>query len=125
MEGVNDELRPWVRMSVPREARGRHLDEVPIDQVAFRSWLLLFGVVPFDAHHVRLVSVDAGRRFLERSFSVLQAVWEHERTVEPVDGGTRITDRVKVRPRLPIALTRPIVATLFTHRHRRLRRAFG
>jgi ligand-binding SRPBCC domain-containing protein len=127
MDGVNEELAPWVRMSVPPAARGRSLAAMPTGRVAFASWLLLLGVLPFDRHRLRLEEVDPEARFLERSSSLLQALWEHERRVEPEDGGTRVTDRLRVRPRLPLAalLTRPVVAALFAHRHRRLKRRFG
>jgi hypothetical protein len=127
MEGVNEELSPFVRMGVPRGARARRLSDLPTARVAYHSWLFLFGVLPFDRHALRLVRIDAGRGFLERSSTLLQGLWEHERRVEADDGGTRVTDRLKVRPRLPFAapLTRGIVGALFTHRHRRLRKRFG
>ncbi len=91
MDGVNAELAPWVRMSVPAQARGKSLDGVPVGEVAFDSWLLALGVVPFDRHQLRLVEVEPGRRFLERSSSALQRVWQHERTLLEIAGGTEIS----------------------------------
>jgi ligand-binding SRPBCC domain-containing protein len=72
--------------------------------------------------------VDAGRGFVEESTSWVQRRWRHERTlVDAAGGGTTVTDRLVVRPR--VALARPvvgaIVGALFRHRHRRLRRRFG
>ena len=56
----------------------------------------------------------------------MQRTWEHERTIAPEDGGTRVTDRVTFVPRLPGAgrVAEPIVRRVFTHRHDRLRSAF-
>lgn len=128
MEGVNAELGPYVRMSVPAEARGRTLADVPLGEVAFPSWLLAFGFLPFDRHALQLEELDPGHRFLERSTSWLQAVWEHERTLIPLDPtGTEVVDRVHFEPRLALAepLVRRIVAALFRHRHAHLRRTFG
>lgn len=128
MEGVNHELAPLVRMSVPRALRGRPLSEAPLGEVAFRSWLLAGGVLPFDRHALCLVEIDAdGGGFRERSTTWLQALWEHERRLTPCAGGTQIVDRVRVEPRVGLArgLTRRIVARVFAHRHRRLRARFG
>ncbi|WP_230872167.1 hypothetical protein [Mycobacterium canetti] len=43
-EGINDELRPWMTMSVPRGAKGITVDTVPIGAPIGRAWLRLFGV---------------------------------------------------------------------------------
>lgn len=127
MDGVNAELAPWVRMSVPPPVRGKSLADVPIDEVAFDSWLLAFRFVPFDRHHLRLVEVHPGRGFLERSSSWLQRVWQHERTLESIEGGTLICDRITVEPNIAAAapIVRAIVVRLFRHRHARLRARFG
>ncbi len=121
MDGVNFELRPLVRMTVPKHARGKTLEEVELDTVAFRSVLLAGGVLPFDRHALRLAKVQPGRGFQERSTSLLHTRWEHERTIVPDGDGCLLTDRVTFTPRLGSAgLERPIVAALFRHRHRRL-----
>ncbi|MFW6086332.1 MAG: hypothetical protein ACODAG_03930 [Myxococcota bacterium] len=126
MDGVNRELAPWVRMTVPSEVRGFTLRDAPLGRPAFRSVLLAFGVLPFDLHHLTLVEATEGR-FLERSHSLLQREWEHEREVTAATGGVRVRDRVRVTPRFRIAtpLVRPLVRVLFRWRHQRLRRRFG
>ncbi len=45
MEGVNAELMPWLRMTVPPAVRGRNLMEFPGGEPMFSSWLLLGGGV--------------------------------------------------------------------------------
>jgi len=52
--GVNEELAPWVRMSVPATARGQRLADAPVGREAFTSVLLLFGIFPFYVHHLTL-----------------------------------------------------------------------
>jgi hypothetical protein len=125
-EGVNDELRPILRMTCPREHRRIDPATVPLGRPWFRSWLLLFGVLPFDCDHLRLVAIEPGRGFHEDSTMLTQRRWVHRRQLEASDGGTRVTDRVEFEPRLPLmgALLRPVLDALFRHRHRRLRAYF-
>jgi ligand-binding SRPBCC domain-containing protein len=127
MEGVNRELAPWVRMTVPGAATGMRLEDAPLGRPVFTSWLLLLGVIPFDRHRLVLEEVEPGRRFLERSSSWIQRIWQHERIVESHPEGCRVTDRITVQPRLPLVgvLARPLVDGLFRHRHRVLRRRYG
>lgn len=126
--GVNDELRPWLRMTCPLpDARLDDQDVVP-GQRLFRSWVLLLGVIPFDYDDVTLVRVEPGRGFSEDSPMLTQRRWRHDRTLEPREGGrTTVTDRLRFVPRLPGMgpLVRPLVRATFGHRHRRLRRRFG
>lgn len=133
MAGVNAELAPWVRMThLPHLTDLRAAPEGLVGTVAFRSWLLALGVVPFDRHALRLLEVDdqglAGGGFVEDSTSWLQRRWRHERSVEPrPHGGSAVTDHLVIEPRL--ALARPLVARLvpwlFARRHRRLVERFG
>jgi len=127
LEGINYELSPWMRMTAPRGAELSPAT-VPLGQRWFRSWILLFGVIPFDYDDLCIERIDPGRGFLERSRMLSARSWEHERTIELLeDGGTRLTDRVDFVPRLPRAgpVHRAVIAAVFRHRHRRLERAFG
>jgi ligand-binding SRPBCC domain-containing protein len=125
--GVNDELRPLMRMTVPRGLEDFGIDDVEPGQRLGRSWVLLFGLIPFDYDDLCLERVEPGRAFLERSRMLSQRLWEHERTIEPCAGGCELTDRVAWEPRLPLpgALLAPLIRAVFKHRHRRLRRRFG
>jgi len=126
--GVNDELRPLMRMTVPRGLDDFGIERVEPGVPIGRSWVLLFGLVPFDYDDLTLVRVEPGRGFLERSRMLSQRLWEHERTIEP-DGeaACAITDRVAWEPRLPLpgALLVPLIGAIFRHRHSRLRHRFG
>lgn len=126
MSGVNFELRPIIVMTVPR---GHEVLPVEVEpgRVVFKSWLLLFGLLPFDRHHLRFESVDLGSGFVEESTSWLQRRWRHERRVTPLDGGgCEVVDCVVVEPRLAVLgpITAIIVRRLFAHRHRRLAHRF-
>ncbi|HET7443551.1 MAG TPA: hypothetical protein VFJ57_02725 [Solirubrobacterales bacterium] len=56
-----------------------------------------------------------------------QRLWEHERTIEPREGGCELTDRVAWEPRLPLpgVLLKPLIRAVFKHRHKRLQARFG
>ncbi len=128
-DGINHEMRPWLTMRMPRGAAGLSVDTVPLGQFVGRAWLRLFGVVPFDFDHLRVVEVESGVRFLERSTMMSMRRWEHERVLTPVAGGTRVHDRITLQPRLPVpglaAVLARVVDAFFRHRHRRLRRYFA
>ena len=124
--GVNRELRPLLRMTFPPHTADVTASWRPGERL-FRSWLLLGGLLPLDYDDVAFVELDRGRRFLERSRLLSQRVWEHERTIEPVPGGCRLTDRLAFVPRVPALapLYAAVFTTVFRLRHRNLRRLFG
>jgi hypothetical protein len=101
--GINGELRPWLRMTVPRGVDRLDPGIIELGKPIGRSWILLFGLLPFDYDEITLVRLEEGRGFLERSRMLSQRVWEHERTLEPTaEGGCLLTDRVRWEPQIPI-----------------------
>ena len=114
-------------MTVPRGLEDFGIGDVEPGQVIGRSWVLLFGLIPFDYDDLRLERVDPGRGFLERSRMLSQRLWEHERTIEPMDDGCLLSDRLAWELRLPLpgSLPAPLIHAVFKHRHRRLRARFG
>jgi hypothetical protein len=125
--GINNELRPLMRMTVPAGAADFGLDDPEPGRIG-RSWILLFGFLPFDYDDITVVRVEPERSFLERSTMLSQRLWEHERTLDPLgENRCRITDRIAWEPRLPLpgAWLRPLVRFVFNHRHKRLRGAWG
>ena len=127
--GVNAELMPLLRMTMPRRMRGRAISEFPVGTTAGRSWVLLFGLLPVDYDDLCLVEIEPPRRFLERSRTLSFSTWEHERVIEPrPGGGSIVTDRLGFELKSPARripgaarLSRAIIGLLFSHRHRRLR----
>jgi ligand-binding SRPBCC domain-containing protein len=126
MRGVNDELAPIFRMTHPR-GLDRLPDDAPIGVRLFRSWVLLFGVLPVDYDDLTLVRIEPGKGFLESSRLMTARRWEHERLLEPIADGTLLSDRIAFEPRIRVAgpLLFRITRALFAHRHRRLRERFG
>ena len=74
-EGVNDELRPWMTMSMPRGAESLTVDTVPIGTPIGRAWLRLFGVLPFDYDQLSIAELEPGRRFREESTMLSMRRW--------------------------------------------------
>jgi hypothetical protein len=126
-EGIRDEMRPFLRMTIPRGFESLDPESVTLGEPIGRSWILLFGVLPIDFDEICLVELEVGRRFLERSRMLSQRAWEHERTIEPTPGGCTVTDRIAWEPRGPLRARwlAPLFGWFFRHRHRRLRRHFG
>jgi hypothetical protein len=114
-------------MTVPRGAGSLNLDNIPVGEPVGRSWILLLGLIPVDYDDLMIVSLDPGRGFHERSTMLSNRLWEHERRLEPVDGGCLISDRLTFEPRLPMpaGIEVPVIRAIFRHRHKRLRRHFG
>src|SRR5438309_5526768 len=104
-QGINYELRPWMRMTRPRGFERLDPDSVELGVPIGRSWVLLFGVLPFEYDDVTLIELEPGRRFLERSPMLSQRSWQHERIVEPAEGGSRVTDRIRMEPKLGLLAT--------------------
>ncbi|OBF37694.1 hypothetical protein A5724_11005 [Mycobacterium sp. ACS1612] len=128
-EGINDEVRPWMTMSMPRAIRGLTIDDVPVGIPLGRAWLRLFGVVPFDYDLLTIAELQPGRGFDEQSTMMSMRRWRHQRFVKP-DGESKtvVRDRITFELRAPLRFATPAVAAglraLFGHRHRRLRRHF-
>ena len=61
-EGINDELRPWLTMSMPRGAKDLTVDTVPVGTPVGRCWMRLFGVLPFDYDDLMIAELMAGPR---------------------------------------------------------------
>jgi ligand-binding SRPBCC domain-containing protein len=127
-EGINDELRPWMTMSMPRGAETLTVDNVPLGTPIGRCWMRLFGLLPFDYDRLTIAGLEPGRGFDEQSTMMSMRRWRHERSVTPGDGKAIVLDRITFELRMPLRLATPLVAAglrgLFGHRHRRLQRHF-
>jgi hypothetical protein len=106
-KGINDELRPLLRMTMPRGLRGKTIDAIEAGEPLGWSLILLGGLLPVDYDDLCLAELGPGRRFLERSRTLAFTVWQHDWF-----------------PGMAW-LARTIVGALFRHRHRRLRRHHG
>lgn len=130
--GINHELMPFLRMTIPRGMQGKDIDDLPIGRAIGRSWILLFGCVPVDFDNITIAELEEGRRFLEKSTMLSMSEWEHERTVIATTRGCEVTDRITFRLRPPLdrvpqadAAAGALLRRLFDHRHRRLVKRFA
>jgi ligand-binding SRPBCC domain-containing protein len=127
-EGINDELRPLMRMTAPARVRALDPSQVVLGECIFRSWILLFGVIPIDYDDLSLIALEPGRGFHERSTMLSMRAWEHERWLEPDgDGRCQLRDRLSFEPRVGFAgpVLERFIRMTFRHRHKRLVRYFG
>jgi ligand-binding SRPBCC domain-containing protein len=129
-EGINDEMRPWMTMTMPRGTEGLTIDSIELGVPVGRAWIRLFGLLPIDYDHLSLVALEPGRSFHEKSTMLSMRSWQHERTLTEVsDAKTQVHDRVTFEPRwfmrLSAGLLHRLLAAFFAHRHRRLVRHFG
>jgi ligand-binding SRPBCC domain-containing protein len=128
-EGINDELRPWLTMSMPRGAQNLTVDDIPVGEPIGRCWMRLFGVVPFDYDLLMIEELFPGRGFHEESTMLSMRRWRHERTVTPAGDKSVVRDRLTFQLRLPLRPLTPLLAVairaLFGHRQRRLQRHFA
>jgi ligand-binding SRPBCC domain-containing protein len=128
-EGINDELQPWMTMSMPRGAKSLTVDNVPVGELVGRCWMRLFGVIPFDYDRLMIAELQPGRGFDEQSTMLSMRRWRHQRDVTPDGEQTLVHDRLTFELRTLLRPLTPVVAAgiraLFGHRHRRLQRHFA
>ena len=123
--GITAELRPLLRMTTP-PAISNILDvDVHLGRPLFRSWILLFGVLPIDRSDLTLIELDVGHRFVELSPMLTMKRWRHERIIESREHGCTLTDRLEFQPRFAAGVVRWFIAKMFTHRHAVIRRNLG
>lgn len=127
-EGINDELRPWLRMTVPAAWGDRAIGDLEPPETLGRSWILAAGLIPIDYDRIRITEIG-DRSFQEDSTMLTMTVWRHARSVTAEADGSRVSDRLEMLPRRPLrwipgfgAGYAWVVARIFAHRHRRLRR---
>jgi hypothetical protein len=92
--GVNRELWPLVRMTFPPTLGRLTPEAFLVERTAFRSWILLFGLVPVEFDDFTLVQLEPGRGVLEVSRLLNMREWRHRRTVTPAVAGCVVRDEV-------------------------------
>jgi len=64
--GINHELRPWMTMTVPRGIKRLDPESVELGRPLGRSWVLLFGLLPFEYADITLIELRAVFRHRHR-----------------------------------------------------------
>lgn len=132
-DGINHELAPWLRMTIPRGLeRGTTVADAPLGVPLGRSWLLLGRVLPVEYDDLCLAERGPGMRFIERSRLGSARSWRHEREIVALGPeACELTDRLELELRTTLRaiggamVAERIVRALFRHRHRRLRESWG
>jgi len=126
-QGINRELFPLLKMTSPKSYQNRSgMTGVPLNQKLFRSWILLFGVIPVEYDDITVVEMIPEQKFVEVSTMCTQKVWRHERRFTQVSEVCEVTDQVTFEPKLklfgPVQLM--IFRLVFQLRHKNLKRIF-
>lgn len=123
-EGINAELMPFASMrsvgGIPSLQRALG----PDNTAAFDVTLRMFGLLPLQTSQLRIVEWS-DMRFVEQSKQPAMATWQHERTVEPAPGGSRLVDRLTFQPAFLPGVVAGAIDILFRHRHRQLARRWN
>ncbi|MES2621251.1 MAG: hypothetical protein V4615_10395 [Bacteroidota bacterium] len=127
MKNVNAELKPFARMTYPKEMSEIGKNEVPLKQVLFKSVILLFGSIPIDLHYLCLDRIDVGTAFYENSYSIQHHYWKHIRTISECNGKTLVKDEIHFAPRISLLgyLLLPVYKIIFANRHKQLSKVFS
>ncbi len=124
-DGIAKEMAPYMQMSVPAGVTDLGSVTVTSGQPLFRSWIKLFGVIPFDYSDLTLESLEEGVGFVEQSPMGSMRSWRHERRIISASTGCILTDELTFEPRLAGWLTSKMVSAFFAHRHRMLAQHLG
>ena len=123
IRGIKSEMWPVLKITFPKGMT--HIGkETTLDKPLCRCQFLLLGIVPIDMSKLTFVEIDPGHRFVEQSPLLSMRSWRHERVLDPVPGGTLVTDKLEFSPRLGAPLVRFFVKKFFEHRHAVLARSF-
>lgn len=123
--GISKEMKPYLRMSTPDGVTNLATAEYVPGKRLFRSWIILFGLVPVDYSDLTLMYVEEGSGFVEQSPMGSMRLWRHGRRLTSNGAGCIITDGLTFEPRIAGWLSYRIVRAFFAHRHRNLAKYLG
>ncbi|MBK8904939.1 MAG: hypothetical protein IPM53_27415 [Anaerolineaceae bacterium] len=124
IEGITAEMRPYLRMTVPKGVRSLNDVAIKPGVCLFRSYVFLFGVLPVDYSDMTLVELDPGQGFVEQSPMGSMKLWRHERRIVPCPddpSAVLLVDQLTFRPRIAQRLVGWFISQVFAHRHKVLR----
>lgn len=124
IEGVNLEMKPWLRMAAPA---GADLGTTASGETLSLGLKGPAGL-PLGNYPLGLIRLTEGEGFLEQTRMLPFFLWQHERRIAPgPGGGTVITDSLgwKWRAELLDRVVAAGVRRFFRHRHRNLHERFG
>ncbi len=124
VKGIRTEMWPILLMTMPKGARSLSDVQIIPGTRMFRSYLFLFGLLPFDYSDMTLLELNMGHGFIEQSPMGSMRLWRHERQIVPCPSDSSavvLVDQLTFQPRMAGRLVGWFVRRLFLHRHRVLR----
>lgn len=128
VQGISKELRPYLRMTTPHDVRRLSDIQFVAGQRLFRSYVLLFGILPIDFSDLTLIELNPMKSFKEESPMGSMRFWRHERSIVHSPGPLQkitIKDQLTFVPRFAPKIVAWFIHQIFTHRHRVLRAGLG
>ncbi len=125
VESISKEMSPILRMTMPAGVKDLQSISFESGKPLFRSWFLLFKILPFDFSDFTLEKIEPEISFVEQSTMGSMRSWRHERRVEPANGGCLLIDELTFEPRFAGWLANKFVRIFFSHRHRQLLKYLG
>lgn len=123
LEGLTSEMMPLMKLTAPQGFKT--LSDIFPRKNDFRSWVLLFGFIPFDHTDLKLKSLTVGKGFVEESNMGSMKSWRHVRTLVPHgDREVSVIDELTFEPKRFKSITKLVIQKFFEHRHKQLRRKF-
>ena len=123
LKGLTAEMLPLMRLTAPKGFKT--LSDIYPRKNDFRSWVLLFGILPIDHTDLNLKSLTPLKGFVEESKMASMKYWRHERTLISVSPKqTRVIDELTFEPVRFAQLSAMTVKMFFQHRHKRLKKMF-
>lgn len=128
VDGILAEMRPYLRMTTPKDLRSLNDIEVTPGEAMFRSRVLVFGFIPLGHSDMTLLEFEPGHGFVEQSPMGSMEKWRHERRIEPAPDDPEavlLVDELSFRPRFAGRMVGWFIRRFFEHRHKVLRAALG
>lgn len=101
-DGISKEMAPYMRMSVPRGVTDLSSVTITPGKPLFRSWIPLFGIIPFDFSDLTLESLEPGVGLVEQSPMGSMRLWRHARRIEAASTGCILIDELTFEPGSPV-----------------------
>jgi hypothetical protein len=128
LDGVAAEMRPFLRMTAPKNVRTLADVDVTPGKLLFRSRVFLFGVIPIDHSDLTVLELRRDHGFVEQSPMGSMRLWRHERQILDCasdETAVVVEDRLTFEPRWAKPLVGWFIKRVFAHRHRVLRKQLG
>lgn len=128
IDGILAEMRPYLRMTAPKDVRSLNDLDISPGVPMFRSSVFLFGFIPFGHSDMTLVEIEEGHGFVEQSPMASMKKWRHERWIKPAPGdadAVLLVDELTFQPRFARPVVGWFIRRLFEHRHKVVRAALG